>query len=752
MIRRMGLFLAASLVLGAATLGADSGIWRDVTPQGKTGDGQVRHFRADDVALRERLALAPHETYADKSHSISIPMPDGKLSRFSIVESPVMEPGLAAAYEHIKTYKLYGIDDPIASGRATMMARGFSAMLQTSSGRVFIDPDESAGLDVYLSRYRKGQPAQVFSCGARRFGGGMPGHSRLPVAPLSRLNGNLLKYRLAIAATEEYVSEVGGTVSLAQAEIVKTINHVNQVYENDLGIRLVLVNDNDNLIESEDSGCLSNDDAFAILSENQVWTDGIIGASKYDIGHVFSTDPGGLALIESACNASIKAQGTSGLANPVSEIFYIDYVAHEIGHQLGADHSFNGTSGACQSNRNGTTAFEPGSGSTIMAYSGICGAENIQGNSDATFHAGSIDEINAFTSSGGSCFAAVANNNSDPVLSGVVNRTIPALTPFVLDNDTATDADAGDQLSYQWDQMDTGGETDASTFGQDLGDNPLFRSYLPRAESQRNFPALGTQLLGLTDEAEVLPDQARSLNFRLTVRDGANGQATDDLRITVDSGAGPFQITSHDTEQTITFGVGSITLTWDVADTDTAPINCDNVDIDLLTFSDADYSSYSVHSLVAGTANDGAEDLNLTPATDSHSRARLRVKCSDNVFYDISDADLVIDGTDPTPILFDDTDNTTYFNDNGVTLSRPASGSNLAGDSTASHGITSASGLLNVFDQPVNLPLNAGAECVIPVIRSSSGSSSFDPAWLLFIGLLVAGVKLSRTGSRRYAG
>jgi hypothetical protein len=289
-----------------------------------------------------------------------------------------------------------------------------------------------------------------------------------------------------------------------------------------------------------------------MLSENQIWTDSIIGSSGYDIGHVFSTNPGGLAVIESACNNSSKASASTGLGSRTGDSFYIDYVAHEIGHQFGAEHTFNGTSRSCSGNRVAASAFEPGSGSSIMAYSGICGAENLQIGADATFHAGSISQVDAYTGTGGSCFVPLANGNSDPTLSSLSNRVIPRDTAFVLDNPTAMDADVGDSLSYQWDQMDIGTATALATFGQDLGDNPLFRSYEPQPVSYRDFPALGTQVEGLFDKSEAMACSSRSMNFRLTVRDNASGQATSDVRVTVNRNAGPFEVTSFTTAQTLT--------------------------------------------------------------------------------------------------------------------------------------------------------------------------------------------------------
>jgi hypothetical protein len=352
-------------------------------------------------------------------------------------------------------------------------------------------------------------------------------------------------------------------------------------------------------------------------------------------------------------------------------------VAHEIGHQFNAEHSFNGTTSACV-NRNSATAYEPGSGSTIMAYAGICAAENLQTNSDASFHAGSIAQVDAFTAPGATgraCATQIPTSpagNADPSITAIANTTIPANTPFLLEG-SATDTD-GDTLEYRWDQMDAGCPTDDSTFGTDNGSNALFRSHRPRPESWRNFPALGTQVLNFFDKAEVLACHDRALDFRLTATDARSGQNFEDVRVVVDAAAGPFVITNLDPAPSIVAGT-AFAVDWDVAGTDSAPVDCANVDIDLLTFS-AGYSSYSVYSLSSNTANDGTELVTINPPGANHPRARVRVKCSDNIFYDISDADLSVTPVPPADPPLADNGFTTRFYANIATtgVTAPACG------------------------------------------------------------------------------
>ena len=710
-------FIFALLLLISGTGFSGQGFWLDVTTASKLIDEEtnsIRYYNSDDYSLRSFLDLVPNELRGQNA-VIELPMPDGGLQLYNIVESPVMEAGLAEKFPQIKTYKVYGIDDPIASGRVDITDKGFHAMLQTSIGRVFIDPDErSSSSNRYISHMRDAnQKSEPFYCSA---GDLVSNQTSSPITvskTLARIPGSLQTYRLAVSATKEYADVFGSTESLVMSEITTAINRVNEIYERDFGIRLLLVVGNSGLIDIGGTSPLAglNNDGFSLLAANQTWIDDTIGNGSYDIGHVFSTGGGGVASFEVVCDSSFKARGVTGLPSPVGDPFYIDYVAHEIGHQFGADHTFNGTTLACNGNRNASTAVEPGSGSTIMAYAGICDVENVQLNSDATFHAVSISQVDAFVTSGGgaSCDVAFSFSNSDPTADAGLDQSIPANTPFKLTG-LGTDTDTVDTLSYQWDQMDAGTATDSSTFGQDLIDNAIFRTFIPQCASERNFPALGNQIDGIVDLAESLPTTSRNLNFRLTVRDGKSGQATDNILLSVDDNSGAFRITSQSTSGTIFVSNGAFSITWDVANTDIAPVSCANVDIDLLTFS-SDHTTYAATSLLTNVTNNGNQLVSLLLNDNSASNARFRVRCSDNIFYDISDSDLIIQSTGGLGSgSFSTTGNSTHF-------------------STAD-------------------TCNAGGpEVITPIVGPSGGTGSSDIAWILFLFGLPYCVRIIRKQS-----
>lgn len=638
-----------SLSLVSMPGAADDSVWQDVPlerAQARAGGQPVyyRALRADEALLRAQLGAAPLEYATSHGSELSLPMPDGTMQRFEVRESPIMEPGLAARYPEIRTYRAVGIDDPSATGRLDVTPRGFHGMVIGASGTVYIDPESDA--NHYRSYFKhefaraRGLEVEAPVCSVH---GVRHTHSDPFAAPRdshARTGDQLRSYRLAVAATGEYTDFHGGSVSDGQAAIVTAINRVNEIYERDLAVRLVLVANNDSVVYTDEAtDPYTNGSATSLLIENQVNLDSELGSANYDIGHVFGTAGGGLAGLGVTCSTSNKARGTTGLSFPTGDPFYIDFVAHEIGHQFGANHTFNGTTANCGGgNRNASTAYEPGSGSTIMAYAGICGAEDIQSSSDATFHGKSIEEILDYIAAGGACHSTAATGNSPPDADAGADFTIPCGTPFVLSG-TGSDPDAGDTLTYQWDERDSGTATDSTTHGTDLGDNALFRSFVPRANSFRHFPRLNNQLANRRDKAETLPVTDRNVSFRLTVRDGNSGVDEDDMRVVVDRESGPFQIAALTPDQASYNAFDAVTIDWDVAGSDGSAVNCAFVDIDLLTFN-ASKTSYCVESLASNTANDGSQQVSI-PAL-ANTNARFRVMCRNNIFYDISNSDVTI--------------------------------------------------------------------------------------------------------------
>jgi len=599
-----------------------------------------RAFHLHHELLRPLLDQAPKESArrAESSDAlISLPMPDGTLARFRFVEAPVMAPELAARFPQIKTYLGHGIDDPKARVRFDLTPSGFHAQILSPRGAVYIDPyvrgDTNLHAVYFKSDYRRS--AEDFHCLTP--GSEAPTPLPTPRAAPAASSGNLRTYRLACAATAEYSQYFGGTVADGLAAVVTAINRVTGIYESEVAIRLVLVSNNDQIIFTNTSAePYSNGNPSGLLSQNQANLDAIIGDANYDIGHVFGTAGGGLAVVGVAGVSGMKAMGETGTYPPVGDAFYIDYVAHEMGHQFGAFHPFNSSDSACGGgNRNASTAYEPGSGSTIMAYAGICGSDNLQAHSDPYFHSASLEEILSFTSaSAGSGGQAVEPaTNAAPIVDAGPSYTIPMGTPFTL---TATGSDAdGDVLSYCWEERDLGPSVELSA--PDNGSSPLFRSFLPTNCPARTFPQWSDTLGNISTPGEMLPTTSRTLNFRVTARDiSASGGlvASADTQVSVISNAGPFVVTSPGAA-VVWSNMQSVA--WDVAGTANAPINAANVNILLST--DGGLSFPIV--LATNVPNDGSQSVLLPNLTTTN--ARVEVQAAGNIFFAVSPGNFSIE-------------------------------------------------------------------------------------------------------------
>ena len=428
-------------------------VWTDISESSIKNRGSrliipgfYRTLSLNKVNLIEILNQVPLEFSANSKERriyLNIPYPNGELKKFYILDSPIMEPELAAKYPEIRTFIAQGVDDPFASGRLDLTPHGFHAMILSPKGMVFVDPYSKESSDFYFSYYKKdyspNEIVQSWECEVLDTESEVVNEIRNLVSSGSvDYSGEALRtYRLAVAATAEYTAFHGGTVASGQAAIVTAMNRVNGVYEREVAIRMILVANNNLLVYTNAAtDPYTNSDGFSMLGQNQTNIDAVIGDANYDIGHVFSTGGGGVANFGVPCRTGLKARGVTGLPTPTGDPFFIDYVTHEMGHQWAGNHTFNGSSGSCAGgNRNDATAYEPGSGSTILAYAGICSPQNLQPNSDAYFHGISLDEIIAYStlSFGNSCAVMTATGNNAPIVNaGPGGYTVPISTPFTL--------------------------------------------------------------------------------------------------------------------------------------------------------------------------------------------------------------------------------------------------------------------------------------------------------------------------------
>lgn len=611
-------------------------------------------FALNFEALKIQLKSAPSRNDSNGLSDIIISFPnaEGNLERYRIYESSVMESELAIKHPEIQSYIGQGIDNPTSRIHFTTTIFGLHTITLSGKGTFYIDP-YTKDLQNYIV-YNKSSlsPTRTFECHVESDDEVL----QSPPPPSAFANDGLFRtYRLAMACTIEYAAfhvnaainagTLTATATTAQkkaavlAAMNVTVARLNSVYENDMSLRMVLVNDNEDVIFIT-SDNFNNNDATVLIGQSQTVINSTIGFLNYDIGHTVSTGGGGLAQSPSVCTTN-KAKGITGSNAPVGDPFDIDYVAHEIGHQFGASHTFNGTGGSCTGNKAGDYAVEPGSGSTIMAYAGICSPNNVQINSDAYFHAVSIAQMVDHITGSGNCVTGIANDNTPPTVAALSNYTIPKGTAFVLKGN-GTDVNE-DVLTYCWEQTDAGQNISTNPSASSTNSVPNFRSRMPSESPNRYMPSLQYILantLASPVSWEVIPNVARIMGFALTVRDNKvpNGGQTSrvNMNVTFSAAAGPFKVTSQNTTG-ITWTSTPETITWNVANTTAAPVSTSNVNILLSTDGGLTYPI----TLATNTPNDGTEAVTVPNVVSS--TCRIMIEAVNNIFIAVNSSPFAID-------------------------------------------------------------------------------------------------------------
>ena len=614
-------------------------------------------FNLNVNAFKNSLSAAPIRGIAHGRSNVIIELPDasGQIAHFRVIETPIMEAGLAAKFPMIKSYAAQGIEDPTAVARFSVTQFGLHSMtLSAEKSTVYIDPYTQNGQNyIVYNRASLSRPLNDFECltddgmQLKSLENDRKSQDRL----LDDTDDSKLRtYRLAQSCTAEYGNIFAGTGTDAekkaniQAQMAITMTRVNGVYENDLGITMVFVANNDLIIYF---GSTSADPwSGEYNTQTGVTIDANIGFSNYDIGHNFNTSGGGNAgCIGCVCssdtnpNGNHKGTGMTGRGNPTGDAFDIDYVAHEMGHQFGGYHIQS--SSGCRSG-SGLTEVEPGSGSSIMGYAGIC-STNVQPNSDAYFGYVNIRDIMANVKSGisSSCAQITDVSNNPPTANAGADYVIPKSTAFMLIA-TGTDPD-GDAITYNWEQNDPENPNSSAAPTPTRLVGPMFRSLNATTSNIRYMPNLTTVLAGNTSNTwEAVPSVGRALNFSLTVRDnnaGCGQAATDLMKVTVAGNAGPFLLTAPNTN--VSWGAGSTqTVTWNVAGSDGNGVNAKFVDIYLSTNGGTDFPTL----LASKVPNDGSE-LVTVPNTPG-SQNRIMVRGYNNIFYDLSNTNFTITAPD----------------------------------------------------------------------------------------------------------
>ena len=628
---------------------------------------EFKLFKLDLAPFRQELFTVVNNQ-ARHSTVISLPNADGELEQFEVFEASNFEPALQAQFPEIRAFSGRGITDKYATLKMSISPQGIQTMVfRTDKENEFIEAfsQDHTIYAAFKSHRTPGQLPWTCSTVEAQMISGLNG--QVAAANTARSGGDLKTMRLAQSVNAEYSNFFGATsaaqVSLVLAAVNNTITRCNGVYEKDLALHLNLVANTTSVFYYTPS----TDPYTAYNSGNGIadWNaqlqstlTSVIGEANYDIGHLFGQNGGGgnAGCIGCICTNGSKGSGITSPADgiPQGDNFDIDYVVHEVGHQLGANHTFTfqseGGSVSTSAQR------EIGSGITIMGYAGIT-SQDVAPHSIDIYHEESIAQIQAnLLTKTCPVTTSITNNNVVPVVAAVNNFTIPISTPFALTG-SATDAN-GDPLTYCWEENDatitsTGANSKASVTKTS---GPNWISYSPTTSPTRTFPILATILAGGQTTGplaggdaginiEALSSVARTLNFRLTVRDNhpysstapvsvAQTQFTD-MVVTVSAASGPFAVTSPNTAVSWTGG-STQTITWSVASTTAAPVSCANVKISLSTDGGQTFPTV----LAASTANDGTEALVIpnTPTTT----ARIKVEAVGNIFFDISNTNFTI--------------------------------------------------------------------------------------------------------------
>lgn len=594
--------------------------------------------------LKAKLATAPSRNImgVESSVVIAFPNPQGEMQNFRIYEASIMHPELAARHPEIQSYIGLGVEDKTAMIRFSTTVFGLHTMtFSGKNGTSYIDP-YSKDLKNYIVYSRSALTRDNnFVCGFREDDSDLISEDN-NILPLFRADDGVFRtYRLALACTIEYASfhvnaagVAGGTLAQRKAAVLAAMNvtmtRVNGVFERDMSLTMQIIPNNDVLINITSDSYDNNNTGNILLDQNQTQIDNLIGTANYDIGHVCSTGGGGVAQLGGVCSPTGKARGVTGSFAPVGDAYDIDFVAHEMGHQFGANHTFNSDQGGCGGgNRSNTSAFEPGSGSTIMAYAGLCAPHDVQNNSDAYFHARSLIQMFNLVTSASNCSTNVNNGNAAPVVSAGNAVTIPYGTAFVLTG-SATDAD-NDALTYCWEQYNFQISTQPPVATSTTG--PNFRSRNPSSSPSRFFPVFSSVLANnLTPTWEVIPNVGRAFTFSLVVRDNGSPLGSQTERATVNvtvANVGPFKVTSQ-SSPTAWAQNSTQTVTWDVAGTTGNGINTSLVNIKLST----DGGLTFPYLLAENTPNDGSEDV-IAPNVVSQN-CRILIEAVGNIFYAVN--------------------------------------------------------------------------------------------------------------------
>jgi len=212
-------------------------------------------FTLDEVGLASVLK-GQQSLISNGSVIIYLPVADGSFEKFSVKQSSVMEPELQARYEDINTFEGHDLDDPLKSVVISYSKLGLHASIMVSGNKTnYINAvNPKSKLYTVFARNELDKSDMRFKCETKF---GLPEKLANKVGPSGNIDdGKLRTYRLAVCTTGERSqffmtgmeqSKQDSTNTVLSALVVY-LTRVNQVYERDLGVHMVLVSNEDKLI------------------------------------------------------------------------------------------------------------------------------------------------------------------------------------------------------------------------------------------------------------------------------------------------------------------------------------------------------------------------------------------------------------------------------------------------------------------------------------------------------------------------
>ncbi len=621
------LFLALCTHVGAQDYWKSISNERDITPfEHQKNIYADQLFSLNDEVFQNQLQYVQSATWVGTQPiELEFPNEKGKLETYQVFEFSNFEEELQLEYPNIRSYVGNLVSNPAQRIRFSFSHKGLTGMIQRpGKSTLFIEPYTENSYVVFSKRALS-KEGEVFECTTEDIA--LDIEDSEPQNTTFSNTGVFKTFRLAVSADGQYTNFHGGTVTDALAAINNTLTRLNGIYEVDLGLHLNLISNTTSVIYTN-----PNTDPYTGNPNSQLQNTltNVIGEANYDIGHLLSANGGGgnAGCIGCICNDGYKGSGYSASGSPIGDYYDVDYVAHEIGHQLGANHTFSFSPA-----ENLSYNVEPGSGSTIMGYAGITGQYDVQDHSDDYFVYKSIEQVQNNLANK-PCATNINTNNDTPEIPSLSPYTIPIGTAFKLTG-TATDNQQS-ALTYNWDQND---DAHSSNLGSNSFPSPTkwngpnFRSLLPTHDSTRFFPKFESVLQGnLCPDWECIAEVARTFKFAFTARDNQpEGQTQSKIQvITVQNTSGPFVVNYPNVLAEIPVD-SSMNVQWDVANTDVSPVNCTHVNIWISTDGGANFIQ-----IAHNTPNDGNETVSLAGIPSSLD-CYVLVEAADNVFYAVSE-------------------------------------------------------------------------------------------------------------------